>query len=601
MADENTQIMAARPLPVGHQLLWYEIEEILGQGGFGITYLAMDTNLNRKVAIKEYLPTIFAYRNQDFTVSPLTGDHYENYKWGLSSFLNEARTLAQFKHRNVVQVQTVFENHNTAYMVMEYEQGDSLSRLITHQRDNLDQTFYEKLLFPVMDGLQDIHNAGFIHRDIKPANIYLRSDGSPVLIDFGSARQTSQQDTGEMTTLISQGYTPLEQYSSNFGDQGPWTDIYSFGASVYHGITGKRPVDALNRSAGLLAGKEDSLEPLSNMGFTEFSPVFLEAIDCAMMLKPSDRPQTLSQWRSLFIADGSARLSESEHTRGYPVSGGSNNTAGLANNTQQFVALDRDLTVHRPGRDSAPKPDTVKKKSTTLPFAGVTVLLIGLGAGAWWYLQNQGSSTASTVQLTQERIASLPRPESALPVVEPKERFDNELSDLKSLSTIYQQALAIDGGSQPALDGIAYVVSQYARLAKSPFIVADEVSRNQLSNELSGLASIDPEAARLVQQLDALPNSNFASLSPLLNKDKLTDTEQQNLIAGLAALRGEEKAASQKDDRVVALSLRFRDSIVKSLVAGNFDQAARMIEVALLISPDDDGLDKLKRHIEGRG
>ena len=205
------------------------------------------------------------------------------------------------------------------------------------------------------------------------------------------------------------------------------------------------------------------------------------------------------------------------------------------------------------------------------------------------------------MQLTQERIASLPRPESALPVVEPKERFDNELSDLKSLSTIYQQALAIDGGSQPALDGIAYVVSQYARLAKSPFIVADEVSRNQLSNELSGLASINPEAARLVQQLDALPNSNFASLSPLLNKDKLTDTEQQNLIAGLAALRGEEKAASQKDDRVVALSLRFRDSIVKSLVAGNFDQAARMIEVALLISPDDDGLDKLKRHIEGRG
>ena len=157
--NEQVQPGGNQPLPVGHTLLWYTLEQVLGHGGFGTTYLATDNNLNRKVAIKEYLPSIFAYRDSDSTVKPLTADHDENYRWGLTSFLNEARTLAQFKHRNVVQVQTVFEEYNTAYMVMEYEQGEPLDSLFKTRPEELNQPFFENLLFLVMDGLQAIHDA----------------------------------------------------------------------------------------------------------------------------------------------------------------------------------------------------------------------------------------------------------------------------------------------------------------------------------------------------------------------------------------------------------------------------------------------------------
>ena len=401
-----------------------------------------------------------------------------------------------------------------------------------------------------------------------------------------------------MTTLISQGYTPLEQYSSNFGDQGPWTDIYSFAASVYHGITGKRPVDALNRSAGLLAGKEDSLVPLSTMGLSNYSPVFLSALDRAMMLKPDERPQTLTQWRSLFAGEQIAGSPIAEQTLVQPSSFAASESL---NDTREFVGIDRDLTSPGDSRNTVSKPAATKKKSAALPLAGAAVLLVALGAGGWWYTQNPAGNVQTGAQLTQERVAKLPRPGTALSVVGPTERLEAELSDLKSMNTIYQQALAIDKDSQPALDGIAYLVSQYARLAESPIVMADEASRARLSNELSGLVNIDPQAARLVEQLQATPTVKFASLSTLLNKENLTGKEQQKLLAGLVALQGSEKQAAQKDDRVIALSNRFRESIVKNLEAGNFDQAARMIEVAQLINPDDSSLDILKRHLEGRG
>ena len=596
MADDSTQVMAAHPLPVGHLLLWYEIEEVLGQGGFGITYLATDTNLKRKVAIKEYLPTIFAFRNQNFTVAPLTGGHGENYDWGLASFLNEARTLAKFRHRNVVQVQTVFESHNTAYMVMEYEHGDSLSRLISTRREALDQAFYERLLFPVMDGLQDIHDAGFIHRDIKPPNIYLRNDGSPVLIDFGSARQTSQQDTGEMTTLVSQGYTPLEQYSSNFGEQGPWTDIYSIGASVYHGITGKRSVDALNRSAGLLAGKPDPLVPLGSMSISGYSPVFLSAIDQALLLKPDDRPQSLSQWRDLFDADKPTLL----RPVSVPAAGRAPAPVELArpgdtsDHTQFVSSRSKRESSRRQGQVAA----VPKKKSSWLPLASAAVLLVGLGGGGLWYMQNQRVGAPDA--LTVETVAQLPRPASGAKILSPSIRFNRELSELRSLAQVYGDAIELDPESVRARDGITYVITQYERLASSPLVSGNGALGAQISSALSALVPLDARAAQLKSRIEQNARDvGFADLSALLDRQPLGKSEQQRLIVGLASLQGAERDTALRDPRVAALSAEFTRSIVARMQNGEFEKAAGMIEVMLLINPDDQQVGLLRQHLEG--
>lgn len=299
MVDDRTALMSAKALTPGYEVLWYTIDRVLGQGGFGITYLAHDRNLDRAVAIKEYLPTSFAFRQDDYSVKPITGDHRENFVWGLGSFLKEAQTLARFSHRNIVRVHSVFEENNTAYMVMEYEHGQNLSR-VYKQGGQLDQAFFEQIFFPIMDGLKEIHKFEFIHRDIKPANIYIREDGTPVLIDFGSARQTTQQQTGEMTTLVSQGYTPLEQYSANYGDQGPWTDIYAMAATIHEGIVGRKPDESLSRSACLMRAKPDLLQRLDAQDHPGFSQQFLDAVHAGLKLEPEGRPQSLEEWRRGF-------------------------------------------------------------------------------------------------------------------------------------------------------------------------------------------------------------------------------------------------------------------------------------------------------------
>ena len=183
---------------------------MLGQGGFGITYLARDTNLDQPVAIKEYLPTDVATRKADSTVRPRADDQTDRFRWGLDRFIREARTLARFDHPNIVRVYSVFEFNNTAYMVMRFEEGENLASLLERRR-TLPEAELLRVLLPVLDGLELIHNAGFIHRDIKPDNIHIRTDGSPVLLDFGSARASLGQGR-TVTILVAPGYSPFEQY-----------------------------------------------------------------------------------------------------------------------------------------------------------------------------------------------------------------------------------------------------------------------------------------------------------------------------------------------------------------------------------------------------
>jgi tRNA A-37 threonylcarbamoyl transferase component Bud32 len=289
-------------LPPQYRLHWYVLERVLGQGGFGITYLARDTNLDQSVAIKEYLPVDVATRRPDSTVRSRTNDQNERYRWGLDRFIREARTLARFDDSNIVRVHSVFEFNNTAYMVMRFEEGETLAGLLERRR-TLSEADLVRFLLPVLDGLELVHGAGFIHRDIKPDNILIRSNGTPVLLDFGSARNALGH-ARTVTILVAPGYAPFEQYHSSGENQGPWTDIYGLGATCYRAIAGIAPMDAIARSKGILGSTREILVPASAIGSGRYSARLLKAIDHALEFAEKDRPQTIAEWRKEIAGGG---------------------------------------------------------------------------------------------------------------------------------------------------------------------------------------------------------------------------------------------------------------------------------------------------------
>ena len=288
-------------LQSGYRLHWYELRAIIGQGGFGITYLAEDTNLHRSVAIKEYLPSELVVRENDASVHPVSGELDEEYRLGLERFIIEARTLARFKHPNIVPVQAVFEENNTGYMVMNYERGQTLQERLTGKQTIPEQELLE-ILFPLLDGLEYIHAHGFIHRDLKPGNILVREDGTPVLLDFGSARHALGEKTRTLTSMVSPGYAPYEQYYSRSDEQGPWTDIYGMGATLYRAVTGVSPANALDRSKALLEVSRDVYISTRELAGANYSVHLLDAIDHAMCFRYQDRPQSIVEWRREFAS-----------------------------------------------------------------------------------------------------------------------------------------------------------------------------------------------------------------------------------------------------------------------------------------------------------
>ena len=272
-------------LPPGHHLGEYRIDRYLGSGGFGITYLATDENLDLQVAIKEYLPSDLALRDADDSVVVKTAEDKVDFEWGRDRFLDEARSLARFNHPNIVRVQRFFEAHGTSYIVMDYIEGEPLSDLL-ERKSTLTETEIHQLILPLADGLADIHEAGLLHRDIKPSNIIIRADGIPVLIDFGSARQAVGMKSRSMTSVVTPGYAPLEQYAAK-SRQGPATDIYAFGAVLYRCVTGKAPDDATERAI------EDDLTPAADAAVDGYSKGILAAIDVAIALRMEDRPENI--------------------------------------------------------------------------------------------------------------------------------------------------------------------------------------------------------------------------------------------------------------------------------------------------------------------
>ncbi len=279
-------------LPKGYEIEGYRIRRVLGAGGFGITYLASETAIEREVAIKEFLPIGIAMRGKDsVSVHVIRASDQDAYEYGLDRFADEARILVRFDHPNIVTVHRFFEANGTAYMVMAYEKGQSLTARLKPDKTLAEHELLN-ILMPLLDGLEGIHAAGFLHRDIKPANIYLRADGTPVLLDFGSARQALGERSRSLTAIVTAGYAPHEQYSTR-GNLGTWTDIYSLGAVSYRAIAGKPPPEAVDRATN------DPYVPLARSAAGRYDPALLAAIDTALAFDPEDRPQSVGEWRRM--------------------------------------------------------------------------------------------------------------------------------------------------------------------------------------------------------------------------------------------------------------------------------------------------------------
>ena len=281
-------------LPAGYVLGEYVIESVLGHGGFGITYLAKDTRLDSLVAIKEYFPQSFALRDTNATITPLSGDDtaQENYQWGLREFLKEAQALAKFKHNNIVRVLRFLEDNGTAYMVMEYEEGESLSGYLKKAGGFLVESKLLSIFLPILSGLEAVHEAGMLHLDIKPNNIYLRANGKPMLIDFGSARQTKTKSKKNERVALTPGYSAVEQYPDINVKVGPWTDVYSMGATLHRCITGKQPTDAMQRYMSMKEKHIDPMKPATGFDRPNYSGFIREVVVQALRITPKKRPPT---------------------------------------------------------------------------------------------------------------------------------------------------------------------------------------------------------------------------------------------------------------------------------------------------------------------
>ena len=295
MQRGQTIAIALKP---GYMLEVYRIDAVLGKGGFAITYLATDTRLDKQFAIKELLPDGIATRIEGNTVVAQSQSQENDFRWAVDSFLQEAKVLASFEHPNIVSVLRLFEANGTAYMVMPLIQGKTIKDTLL-ERGKLPYEEVHHILYSLLNGLSAVHDAGVLHRDIKPENIFLTADNQPIMIDFGAARQQVSEKSLNITSIITPGYAPIEQYSTDSRYQGAWSDIYAMAAVAYHMITGKRPAAASERNDSQRNLGSDPITQLTTISPPGYPTHFLSAIDQALIMNESQRPEDITSWIGL--------------------------------------------------------------------------------------------------------------------------------------------------------------------------------------------------------------------------------------------------------------------------------------------------------------
>lgn len=312
-AEQRTLLMPRRDqgaeLRRGHALEEFVVEQVLGMGGYSVVYLAQDTKLERKVAVKEYLPGTLAARGPGGDVAPRLPRFAESYDKGLQSFINEARLLGSFDHASLVKVYRFWAANGTAYMAMPYYNGINLKKWLTDLGAPPSEKWLRALAEPLMQALAVLHGANTLHRDVAPDNVlmlydrakgnYLEQAPRPVLLDFGAARRVAAEATQNLTAILKSGYSPVEQYANDGPDaggmlQGPWTDVYALSAVLYTAAIGKPPPPAIARVV------RDDMVPARTAGKGRYSQAFLAAIDAGLAVRPEQRPQSMAELQDWF-------------------------------------------------------------------------------------------------------------------------------------------------------------------------------------------------------------------------------------------------------------------------------------------------------------
>jgi len=395
-------------LPIGHRLHEFEIEGLVGEGGFGIVYLARDTQLRRTVAIKEYMPASLAARAGDLSVTVRSERHRETFTLGMRSFVNEARLLASFDHPALIKVYRFWEENGTAYMVMPFYQGPTLKTWLREQPKPPDEAWLKGMLAPLLDALEVIHADHCYHRDIAPDNVLLLGPNKPLLLDFGAARRVIGDATQALTVILKPGYAPVEQYAEVPSmKQGPWTDVYALCAVLYASIMGKAPPPSVGRLM------KDELVPLSQAAAGRYSAPFLAAIDAGLTVHPDQRLHDIADLRTHLFATElppgapvyAPPAEEDDRTQILPAG---IDPATLQTQawqaTQVATRLGGGVTAMAPPQAGTPPTQTVQvarntpaasnaaAPATPQPGAGLNKLWLALGAlglvggGAAWFL-----------------------------------------------------------------------------------------------------------------------------------------------------------------------------------------------------------------------
>ena len=441
----------SQALPLGFVISKYVVGKVIGEGGFGLTYAGKQLRLDRQVAIKEYFPQSFAVRDSEtYVLRPNEQSNHDRvggYYWGKQRFLKEAKTLAKLNHRNIISVIDYEDCNNTAYMVMSFVDGVTLGNwLLKHGQMQESQVL--KLFVPLLDGLSHVHAQGISHRDIKPDNILIGADGEPILIDFGSSREILASDKQKnFTVMVTPGFAPEEQYDPS-GKQGPWTDIYAVGATIFSCITGAKPKDTyLSGASG--AAKEhhslqsetfDTLDKLQNNADSGYTKRFLDVVRRCLQPKASDRYQSAS---ALITAlQQAADVEPIEHT-------------AVRTEFRDVQSNDHTQIRAKKGADQNNEPTLIADNAARIrvepesrPRGGLKrgVYMLGVAAlaiavAAVYFYQNQSSGPVLEAQQEIERSVEESVDEKI--VVSPEEQVEEQVIEVPVLPDSKQMAAPV--------------------------------------------------------------------------------------------------------------------------------------------------------------
>jgi serine/threonine protein kinase len=590
-------------LQQGEMLNWYRIERILGRGGFGVIYLATDTNLDYRVAIKEYIPGDIATRHTNSHVHPITAEHGDIFRWGMERFIKEARNLVKFNHPNIVRVMSVFQQNSTAYMVMEFEEGEDL-RSYFKNPDARSEHSLKKLILPIIEGLTEVHRLGFIHRDIKPANILVRKNGSPVLLDFGSARSASKFTQQSLTALVSVGYAPMEQYNTENDDQqGPWTDIYALGGTLYYGICGKDPVESTQRGAAILNGGKDPLIPASFLGEGKFSPEFLAAVDWALKFKIADRPQSLNDWVPALLRRGHAEAVQPQ--RESLESRRQNRfDTNMLNEMSDATVLSRERRSSTYDAVSAARDGSTRTGIKS--FAWIALLLSGVAGGLWYLAQ----PTKTIGENTTEVVTAISEPadaknNAALPANQPANNDVARAADQIAGQSATQNSVEEQAIEEQAIEKERALAreAEQQRLATEREAAARAAAERKAQQEQAAQAEQTKlaEQARLAEQERLAEEAAKAeALAEQREKDAAALAEQEKLakIAAEKEAQRQQQLAQAEAKRQTAARTerRLKQAILSaqnSLSVGDLTAATTQLAIARSINADDTRVETL--------